>query len=175
MRHQITVSDETFMRLKALAEPFIDQPEDVIRRLLDQNGRPLDPAKPSRKSNGPTGAPVPVQRDRSPDSRLPRERGARVQIGDYRIEAVSVRELYQQALKFLVENHKAKLQTILPHRTSSERYLIAHEPVHPSGNPFVVPVEFRGFHMEAHKDYKNAVEHLRILAGRLGLTLQYLG
>lgn len=36
----IEISNDTFNRLKALAEPFVDKPEDVIRRLL--NG-----AKPS--------------------------------------------------------------------------------------------------------------------------------
>ena len=60
-------------------------------------------------------------------------------------------------------------------RTSGERFLIALKPVHPSGKPFVVQVEYRGFYMEAHKDYKNAIAHLRILCNRLGLSLNYLG
>ncbi len=63
----------------------------------------------------------------------------------------------------------------MPLRTSSERYLIAREPIHPLGNLFVVPVSFGAYHMEAHKDYKNGIEHLRILSEKLGLNLKYLG
>lgn len=165
MRHQIMVSDETLTRLKSLAEPFVDrEPEDVIRRILDQ----LDQKRHSVK-NSPSNA------DRSTSSRVPRERGARIKIGEKQIDAVSVRDLYRQALQFIVENHKLTLQAILPLKTSSERYLIARKPIHPGGNPFVVPIEFQDIYMEAHKDYKNAIGHLRILIERLGLSLVYLG
>jgi hypothetical protein len=168
-RHQISISDDTLSRLKALAEPFIDrEPEDVIRRLLDHFGQ--------TKEDGSTNiGEYPNLIERSPQSRVPRERGAQVQIGSQRIDAVSVRDLYQQALRLFVENHRSKLSAIVPLKTSSERYLVAREPIHPGGNPFVVPVSFRDFHMEAHKDYKNAIQHLKLLAERLGLTLSYLG
>jgi hypothetical protein len=98
-----------------------------------------------------------------------------VRIGERRINAVSVRALYEEALRLLVENNASELKSVVPLRTSKERFLIALEPIHPTGNPFVVPVEYRGFYMEGHKDYKNAIAHLRILCGRLGLQLQYLG
>lgn len=168
MNRHILVSDETLARLKSLAEPFVDrEPEDVIRRLLDQLGE--------HGSINNAASNVGHNRGPSSDSRAPRERGARVKIGEETIEAVSVRDLYEQALRFFVENYKSKLQTILPLRTSRQRYLIARDPVHPGGNAFVVPVEVRGFHMEAHKDWKNGIEHLRALAGRLGVEIVYLG
>jgi len=172
MRHQIMVSDETLGRLKLLAEPFVDkEPEDVIRRLLDE----------SESSARNSGVPnvrkevAAVADSRSAESRVPRERGVRVQIGSHIIDAISVRDLYRQALEYLVSNHKARLQSLVPFKTSGERYLLALEPKHPTGNPFVVEVEFRDFFMEAHKDYKNAVAHLRNLCERLGLNLTYLG
>lgn len=157
------------MRLKKLAEPFVDrEPEDVIKRLLDRGelntGAQVGEATRDRKRT-----------ERSPTSRVPRERGARVQVGDQILEATSVRDLYEQALRFFVEHHKSKLETVVPLRTSKERFLIARDPAHPGGNPFVVPVQFRGFHMEAHKDYKNAIEHLEKLGERLGLQVTYLG
>lgn len=171
MRHQIALSDETLGRLKMLAEPFVDkEPEDVIRRLLDDwESRSSRSLHSERAEGGSTTT------GRSAESRVPRERGTRVQIGDHVIEAISVRDLYKQALAFLVGNYKVKLQATLPYKTSAERYLVAAEPKHPAGNPFVVPVEFRGFYIEAHKDYKNAVAHLSNLCERLSLKLTYLG
>jgi hypothetical protein len=179
MRHQISISEETFRRLKSLAEPFIDrEPEDVIRRLLDQLGNQFKP-DPNDARTSTRAKSHPAQslntRERSPDSRAPRERGVRVQIGNHTIEAISVRDLYEQALRLFVERYKPELQAVVPFRTSSERYLIAREPIHPSGNPFVVPVSIRDFHIEAHKDYKNAIQHLRLLSERLGVNLSYLG
>ena len=173
MTHQITVSEEVFARLSRLARPFVDRaPEDVIRRLLDQN----EPAngKATRSLDGETSAAV-SHGNRSTASRVPRERGATVQIGDYKIDAVSVRALYEEALKFLVAKYSSKLRSIVPLKTSSERYLIADRAVHPTGNPFVIPVEYRCFCMEAHKDFKNAIAHLQMLCNRLGLSLKYLG
>jgi hypothetical protein len=174
MAHQITVSDEVFERLKKLAEPFVDrEPEDVLRRLLDRNESALAGEDPHRKFE--TRLPSSIDRNLPPLSRAPRERGTTVQIGDNKIEAASVRELYGQALKLFVERHSSKLKSVVPLKTSGQRYLIALEPVHPSGRPFVKPVEFRGFYMESHKDYKNGTAHLRILCNRLGLPFKYLG
>jgi hypothetical protein len=171
--HQIAVSEEVFTRLSNLARPFVDRsPEDVIRRLLDQNELSTD--KVAAKPNGHILASV-VSGVRSPTSRVPRERGAIVRIGDHKIDAVSVRTLYEEALKLFVANRTSQLRSVVPLKTSGERYLIATKPIHPTGKPFVIPVEYRGFCMEAHKDYKNAIAHLRILCERLGLTLQYLG
>jgi|SRR5215813_6483596 len=172
MRHQISISDKTLARLKALAEPFVDrEPEDVIRRLLDAGEQAQNRAGSSPNSQTAPAIPRAVLLS----ARTPRERGVAVQIGDHKFDAVSVPDLYRQVLKFLVEHHKSTLQAIVPFRTSRERYLIAREPLHPSGNPFVVPVEFQGFCMEAHKDYQNAVRHLIILSAKLGLQLRYLG
>jgi len=160
MSHQITVSDQVFARLKNLAEPFVDRaPEDVIRRLLDER---------DSKSGG---SGVQMKSNISISSRVPRERGITVEIDGQRIDAVSVRALYEEALKLFVAKHIARLKSIVPMKTSERRFLIALEDKHPSGRSFVIPVEYRGFYMEAHKDYKNAIEHLRSLCGRLGVTL----
>jgi hypothetical protein len=177
--HAIQLSDETLDRLKALAEPFVDrEPEDVIRRLLDSHEQKTRSLAQS-SSPSPVGS-VSDQSDaelveRSIQSRVPRERGAEVEIDKHRIEAVSVRDLYEQVLRLLIENHKAQLTPLLPFKTSGVRYLVAKKPVHPSGRPFVVPVEYHDYFMEAHKDYKIAIEHLAKLAKKLALPFRYLG
>ena len=165
MAHQITVSEQVFVRLKNLAEPFVDrEPEDVIRRLLDE--------RESRARNGR----VEVNSDGiSTNSRVPRERGTTVEIDGQKIGAVSVRDLYEQALKLFVRKDTARLKSVVPMKTSAERFLIALEDKHPSGRRFFLPVEYRGFYMEAHKDYKNAISHLQDLCSRIGLTFKYLG
>jgi hypothetical protein len=167
MKIQIALSEETMSRLKECAEPFVDkEPEDVIRRLVDEH------------RNSKSKSPVSSDRLRPaapPPYRVPRERGVVVQIGDHRIQAASVRDLYDQVLRILVDKHKSDLTRLLPFKTSSERYLVANKPVHPSGNPFFVPVEYHGHYMEAHKDYKNAVKHLESLAKKLRLGLTYIG
>jgi|ERR1700728_1559276 len=174
MAHQITVSDEVFERLKRLAEPFVDrEPEDVLRRLLDRNESVFAGDDAHDKSDA--RLPASLHESVSPISRVPRERGTTVQIGDDRVDAVSVRALYGQALKLFVERHRSKLKSVVPIKTSGQRYLIALKPVHPSGKPFVKPVGFGGFYMESHKDYKNGIAHLRMLCRRLGLPLKYLG
>jgi len=167
MRHQIGISDDTMKRLKACARPFVDKdPEDVVRYLLDEHE--------TLRSKIAWSSDLPHQSTQKSVSRIPRERGAIVQIGDHQIQAVSVRDLYEQALKFLVGGRRVDLRPLLPFRTSRERYLLADKAVHPSGNPFVVPVEYHGYYMEAHKDYKNAVAHLGSLVERLGMELRYL-
>jgi hypothetical protein len=91
-----------------------------------------------------------------------------------RHDAVSVRDAYEQLLKVLADKHEAQLREALPFRTSSERFLVAQKPVHPSGNQFVVPVKYRGYYMEAHKDYKNAMAHALQLAERVGVKLRFI-
>ena len=168
MPHQIRVSDDTMNRLKAHAEPFVDKnPEDVIRRLLDEHDNHMSRQKPSSQPLR--------QHERTPVSRVPRERGTVVRIGGHQFQAASVRDLYEKALRLLVDKYGVGLTRLLPFPTSSERYLVADKPFHPSGNPFIVPVEYHDHYMEAHKDYNNAIRHLRSLVKKLGLELEYLG
>jgi len=115
------------------------------------------------------------QPERDVNSRVPRERGARVRVGEREFTAASVRDLYEQVLKFLVSKHESAMTKLLPYRTSPRRYLVAQSATHPGGNPFVMPIEYHGYHMETHKDYKNGIAHLRQFLKRLGLDLQYLG
>ena len=177
MSKQITIPDALYAQLQSLAEPFVDhEPLDVIRKAIDHYARTRLPHDSSVKSGSELVAPVPVSQDRSLASRLPRARHVVVQIGNKRIDAVSVPDLYKQSLQLLLEGDTStELKKILPVKTSNERYLVARTPIHPNKNPFVVPVEVQGIYMEAHKSYKTAVAHLRMLCDRLGLTLTYLG
>jgi hypothetical protein len=64
---------------------------------------------------------------------------------------------------------------LVPYKTSSRRFLIAKTPIHPNGNPFVVPVEHRGLYMESHKNYQAAISQLARFLSKCGSTLSYLG
>lgn len=175
MSHTITISDDTFARLQNCAIPFVDtEPQDVIRRLLDLHGGTLESRQPPAP---PTGASEEAQHSLVSRSaaRLPRQRGTTVVVDGVTISAVSVRDLYEQALKVLVDAHEQELAAVLPVRTSSQRYLVAQQDTHPNGRPFVIRVDYRGYYMEAHKDYKNAVSHLKHLVTRLGLSFEDLG
>ena len=47
--------------------------------------------------------------------RAPRERGITIEIGGHVIRAISVKELYQETLKFLVEKgHSKRLKDFVP-------------------------------------------------------------
>ena len=171
MPRTITVPDELYSRLEALARPFVDrEPADVIQRLVDVQGEEelSDRCAPPELS--------PLVASTLVDGRVPRERGAKVDIDGHVIHADSVRDLYEQILQYLSRN-KAwdRVVALVPYKTSSRRFLIAETPVHPHGNPFVVPVEHRGLYMESHKNYQTAMSQLARFLSRCGSTLTYLG
>lgn len=166
MSKVIRVPTSVYNRLQALAEPFVDTPGTVISRLLDDHD--------GRGASSPSSPPSPLVADL--DEREPRSRGVTVELDGQPIEAASVPDLYEQVLRFLVdEGVVGGLEGDLPIATSRKRYLLARSPVHPNGNDFVNPVAYQGYYMEAHKDYKNALRHLnkRVLAP-LGIELEYL-
>ena len=104
-----------------------------------------------------------------------KQKGAVVFIQDKRIEASSVGDLYMQSLKYLVDTNLIKrLETYIPYATSAVRYLISTEPIHQRKNSFIVPVEYQGYYMEAHKDYKNALNHLRLFLGSCRISMREL-
>lgn len=171
---RVDIPDDLFGHLQKLAEPLVDSPADVIRRLLDhfETTQP----KSSKMSSPATKKVLSGPPQSNVMGRVPRERGATVQLDGHSIHAVSVRDMYEQVVKFIVDNgHSKQLDKLLPFRTSRHRYLIAKQPKHPNGNEFVIPVRYAGYFMEAHKDYKNAIRHLAGLLRRLGLKFQYLG
>ena len=93
--------------------------------------------------------------------RIPRQRGITVQLDGENITATTVGDLYLEILKYLDRNGcLEKLESILPIRTSKKRFLLARHPLHPGGNGFVIPIEHKGFYLEAHKSYKDAIGHI---------------
>jgi len=93
-----------------------------------------------------------------------RKKGVVVIINEKQFKAQSVRNLYLQILEFMVnQGYTDRIQSSLPFATSSKRYLLSREPFHPKGNAFVVPVEYNGYYMEAHKSYENAISALERL------------
>jgi hypothetical protein len=91
-----------------------------------------------------------------------------------RFDAESVPDLYAKVLRFLYdEKHIEKLKpSYIPYATSNQRYLLNTEPYHQGGNAFRVPVEYKGYFLEAHKSYANAVNSLDRLLKLCNLSVQ---
>ena len=171
MPRTITVPDELYSRLEALARPFVDrEPADVIQRLVNMQGEEDLSDRYASPELSPLMASILV------DGRIPRERGAKVDIDGHVIHADSVRDLYEQILQYLARNKTwDRVIELVPYKTSARRFLIAKSPVHPNGNPFVVPVEHRGLYMESHKNYQTAISQFARFLSKCGSTLTYLG
>lgn len=162
MSPTIEVSRSIYDRLGELAGQLFTR-EEVLERLLSAHlsqaaGR-LEPGSASAGSRR---------------IRVPRERGVEVTLAGQRISAVSVRDLYAQALRVLVDGgYISKIEKSIPFRTSAQRFLIAKRPTHPNANDFVVPVPYKGYFMEAHKNYENALSGLSQLCKVAGAALEY--
>ena len=150
---------------------------DVLLRLLDAaEGKTRVMSRSKRPILQLKESPSPRAEVRKVAGRHPRERGIRAQLGDRVLTATSVKDLYAQTLRILVDTVPSdQLSALAPFATSKDRYLLAKKPVHPNGRQFFHPVDHRGFFMEAHKDYRNAVSHLGKLTAKVGLPLRYLG
>ena len=157
----IEVSQSVYDQLKKLSGPLFSVSE-VIDRLLN----PPDDRAPNPTENNPDAAP--------PTSRVARERGATLVFGKHVVQAISVRDMYLQILQHLVHTGlMSKLGSKIPYRTSSQRYLLAKEPIHPNGNSFVAAVGYKGYYMEAHKNYQNALSGLQQIGKLLKIQVSY--
>ena len=176
--HELTLSDGLFVRLQRLAVPLVDTPADVIERLVSHYEKTKFEKSKTDAGPGPSTASKesPFAREAKITERVPRERGVTIEIDGHVIRAISVKEMYHETLKYLLDGeHSKRLKDLMPFSTSSLRYLIADRPVHPSGNEFVVPVKYGGYFMEAHKSYKTGIEHLSQFVAKIGLKLKYIG
>jgi len=174
----ISLSDEVYARLEALARPFEDRdPEDVIRRLLDGgstegvgmhgggSGLTKDVAMCSGGRTTPGFAVV----------RAPRERGAVVELNGDRISATTVPDLCTKVMEFIYSKGLwDQFEGMAPYKTSSKRYLFAKSPKHPLGNDFFVPLKYMNLYMEAHKNYDTTIKQLSRLLSQLGITFKYV-
>ena len=96
-----------------------------------------------------------------------------IRLNEMEFTANSVREFYFRILQYIVDNKFIdSLESYIPYKTSKKRYLISHEPFHQRGNPFKVPVEYKGYYLEAHKDYNNAFNSLRSFLKKGNLFLE---
>ncbi len=181
MSRVVRISETSFQRLQKLAVPLEDTTTSVIERLLDfyDSQNTLDPYK---KEPLPAHTRVPQmdgarqKEDYALLHRTPRQRGAIVEIGGKRFDAGSLSDLYSQVLRFLDANGQLdKLKSYLPIATSKVRYVIAAKPLHPNGRGFIRPVEYLGYFMESHQDYKNGIRSLRRILNHLGLSISYVG
>jgi hypothetical protein len=170
MTQTITVPDDLYARLAALARPFQDrEPADVIRWLVE-----------SKEGGGsqPPPAVVPVLPSDAGiiEGRAPRERGAVIDLDGVTMTAQTVPDLCTQVMDFLhTKGHGKKLLELAPYSTSGQRYLFAKSPVHPNGNDFFNPVKNHGLYIETHKNYKTALGQLTRLASKCGVKLTYKG
>lgn len=166
----ITISDDLYARLGLLARPFEDkEAADVIRRLVEgkTDTAPLTVAMPTTTASTAPG---------EIEGRVPRERGATIDLGGVAIKAHTVSDLCLQVMESLfAKGHGSEILALAPYNTSAKRYLFAKTPVHPNGNDFVMPVKCRGLHIETHKNYKTAIVQLGRLSAKCGVRLTYKG
>ncbi len=165
MVNTISLSDEVFARLQALARPFEDrEPEDVIRRLLD--GDTIKSVAIPTNHNS-TSEPRVV--------RVPRERGAVVELNGERILATTVPDLCTKVMEFIYSKGLwNQFESLAPYKTSAKRYLFSKTPKHPQGNDFFVPLKYRNVYLEAHKNYETTIKQLGRLLSQLGVTFEYV-
>ncbi len=165
MVNTISISDEVFSRLQALARPFEDrEPEDVIRRLLDGDS---SKSVTTPSSHSATSKPRVV--------RLPRERGAVVELNGERISATTVPDLCTKVMEFIYSKGLwNQFESLAPYKTSAKRYLFSNTPKHPQGNDFFVSLKYRNIYMEVHKSYATTIKQLGRLLSQLDVTFEYV-
>lgn len=88
----------------------------------------------------------------------------RLQINGTELSGHTIKELYQKTLEYLYKG-KYLSNMELPYQTGSKRYLLVHldnaqEPIHPGGGPFLAPVRYEGYCMEAHKSREGGLRDL---------------
>ncbi|GAB1724406.1 MAG: hypothetical protein GDA65_03725 [Nitrospira sp. CR1.1] len=176
--HEVALPEDLFVRLQKLAVPLVDKPADIIERLVshyEKTGSEI--SKVDERVGASTGSkPSSLVREAKIAGRIPRERGVTIEIDGHVIRAVSVKEMYQETLKYLLDKgYSKRIKDLVPYSTSGVRYLIADRPVHQKGNGFREPIKCGGYFMEAHKGYKTAVKDLSRFIEKMGLTLKYLG
>lgn len=97
----------------------------------------------------------------------------RIKLEGSMLEANSLSRIYQLALVILYQGKHLQKATI-PFATSKKRYLLAEKPIHPNGEAFRHQVEYKGYFLEAHKDRKIGINHLKKLVTECGLQLQVI-
>jgi hypothetical protein len=163
--------------------PELDALKHFLKEFTEQNLRsaslfaPVYPAYESSQTKILEPKPTRItaiskQERKKPSQSGDKQKGIIVRIGQERIKASSVRDFYQQVLQCLEKSgNLPKLDSLLPYQTSSKRYLMSKNPIHPPGNNFVVPVEHKGYYIEAHKDYKNAFSAVQVLLKLIGVEV----
>lgn len=183
MSRVIRISENTFQRLQRVAVPLEDTPASVIERLLDfydSEGEFMVQRENNvacQSASARIERPPVTNEDNALKMRTPRQRGGIVRIGSKRFNASSVREFYEQTLRFLdSEGLLEKIKAHMPIRTSDKRYLLANNPSHPTGDSFRAPAQYRGYFMESHKNWADGVDHLnKKMLVLVGLSAEYLG
>lgn len=175
MSRTVLVTEDVHSRIRLLARVGGCNEGEVVRRLLES----LENADASDESASTTGARTASAAadsgGRYLPGRAPRERGAKIRVGSEVFRVDSVRDMFETVLRFLTKSGNSDtLRSVLPFKTSSQRYLIAAKPVHPNGNPFFVPVHYGSLYMEAHKLYKSAVADLQDFLDQLKIPFQYI-
>tara|TARA_Y100000593_G_scaffold67698_1_gene124463 strand:+ start:177 stop:878 length:702 start_codon:yes stop_codon:yes gene_type:complete len=98
-----------------------------------------------------------------------------IKVNNTTFNGKSLGDLYLQVLKYLIEsNYSKRIDNILPYSTSSVRYFISKTPYHQRGNDFHSSVEYKGYYMESHKDYKNGLKSLKDFLLELNIRMDII-
>jgi hypothetical protein len=167
----LTGPDETLLEMFAeRVESFCGyrpEPELIANFFKDKLAIEKEPTKPTYAK--------PLEKDNKPDveDRSAYSGNIKVDIGGRIFTASSVSKFYYDVLKYLCDTNRITKMNI-PFETSAKRYLIAKEPYHQRGNEFRIPVEYNGYYIEAHKDHRNALNHLGDFLGRNGISYKII-
>lgn len=98
-----------------------------------------------------------------------------VKINERVFVGISIKDLFTQILKYLVDNNlfdKIKL----PWGTGRSRYIISNEenPIHPNGRSFFLPIKYKNYSMETHMDRKRGMKILDELTKKINLTFEVI-
>jgi hypothetical protein len=82
------------------------------------------------------------------------------------VQGSTVSEFYINCLRFILEKDLMK-ESLLPWSTSEKRYLIAKEPIHPTGKGFTRACEVDGIYIECNKSKDRAQKDMNKFVHKL--------
>ena len=146
----------------------------IHEKCLYKTQTSLDTLRTTKSTSSKRRIISPDKAQHLPPQKSTKRKGAIVAIGDKTIKASTVGDLYYQALKYICDNDLIKkAESKVPYATSQVRFLIAKEPIHQRGNNFRAPIEYKGYYMETHKNYEQALKHLEAFLKECGLKIKY--
>jgi len=147
-------------------EPLVitQKDRDMVNALMDKHGSAIQALYDILSQGSDEFEPL------NPGGNTTKE-AIRIKVGNTIFSEPSISKLYQRVLRFLDDG--GYLNNIeLPIASGAKRYLLAREPYHQQGNPFLKPVDHKGYYMEANKSRNSGLSDISKLLNACGLSLE---